>query len=96
MGWVFGIGEFDKFDGRAVFDDERDADAVGRAVARNQDFTASKLGGEIGHFKRDVRNLPGEIRDGASASKRIHLTPDSQCWASKLISSVQPANSLIR
>src|ERR1700733_14703768 len=28
------------------------------AVRRNQDFAASKLGGEISHFKRDVRNLP--------------------------------------
>src|SRR5271166_6167709 len=27
------------------------------------DFAASKLGGEISHFKRDVRNLPDEIRD---------------------------------
>jgi len=30
---------------------------------RNQDFAASKLKGEISHFKRDVRNLPDEIRD---------------------------------
>ena len=60
-GWL--VGEFEQFNGRAVFDCERDADAVGWAVGRNQDFAASKLGGEISHFKRDVRNLPNEIRD---------------------------------
>ena len=58
-----GVGEFEQFDGGAVFDDERDADAVGWAVGRDQDFAAGKLGGEIGHFKRDVRNLPDKIRD---------------------------------
>ena len=60
---VVRVGEFEQFDGRAVFDYERDADAVGWAVRRNQDFAASKLGVEISHFKRDVRNLPDEIRD---------------------------------
>jgi hypothetical protein len=55
---VVGVGEFEQFDGRAVFDYECDADAVGWAVGRNQDFEASKLGGEISHFKRDVRNVP--------------------------------------
>jgi hypothetical protein len=62
-GRVVGVGEFEQFDGRAVFDYERDADAVGWAVRGNQDFAASKLGGEISHFKRDVRNVPDEIRD---------------------------------
>jgi hypothetical protein len=33
----------------AVFDDERDADAIRWAAGRNQDFAASKLGGEISH-----------------------------------------------
>jgi hypothetical protein len=60
---MVGVGEFEQFDGRAVFDYERDADAVGWAVGSNQDFAASKLGGEISHFKRDVGNLPDEIRD---------------------------------
>jgi hypothetical protein len=60
---MVGAGELEQFDGRAVFDYERDADSVGWAVGRNQDFAASKLGGEISHFKRDVRNLPDEIRD---------------------------------
>ncbi len=60
---VVGVGEFEQFDGRAVFDYECDADPIGWAVWRNQDFAASKLGGEISHFKRDVRNLPDEIRD---------------------------------
>src|SRR6202042_1557552 len=59
---MVGVGEFEQFDGRAVFDYERDADTVGWAVGGNQDFAASKLGGEIRHFKRDVRNLPEEIR----------------------------------
>ena len=59
-GWV---GEFEQFDGRAVFDYERDAHAVGWAVGRNQDFAASQLGGEISHFKRYVRNSPDEIGD---------------------------------
>jgi hypothetical protein len=62
-GRMVGVGEFEQFNGRAVFDDERDADAVGWAVGRNQDFAASKLGGKISHFKRDVRNSPDEIRD---------------------------------
>jgi len=57
------VGEFEQFDGRAVFDYERDPDAAGGAVGRNQDFAACKLGGEISHLKRDVRNLPDEIRD---------------------------------
>jgi len=60
---VVRVGEFEQFDGRAVFDYERDADAVGWAVRRNQDFAASKLGVEISHFKRDVRKVPDEIRD---------------------------------
>src|SRR5277367_4676984 len=60
---MVGVGEFEQFDGRAVFDYERYTDAVGRAIGRNQDFAASKLGGEISHFKRDVRNLPDEIGD---------------------------------
>src|ERR1700683_644436 len=62
-GRVVGVGEFEQFDGRAVFDYERDADAVGWAVRSNQDFAAGKLGSEISHFKRDVWNLPDEIRD---------------------------------
>jgi hypothetical protein len=62
-GWVVGVGEFEQFDRRAVFDYERDADAVGWAVRWDQDFAASKLGGEIRHFKRDVRNVPDEIGD---------------------------------
>ena len=33
-------------------------------------FRASKLGGEISHFKRDVRNLPDEIRD-----RRVRFEP---------------------
>jgi hypothetical protein len=60
---MVGVGEFEQFDGRAVFDYEGDADTVGWAVGRNQDFASSKLGGEISHFKRDVGNLPDEIRD---------------------------------
>src|SRR5271155_5014690 len=60
---MVGVGEFEQFDGRAVFDYERYTDAVGRAIGRNQDFAASKLGGEISHFKRDVRNLSDEIGD---------------------------------
>ncbi len=60
---MVGVGEFEQFNGRAVFDYERDADAVGWAVWRDQDFAASKLGDEIIHFKRDMRNLPDEIRN---------------------------------
>jgi hypothetical protein len=37
------VGEFEQFDGRAVFDYERDADAVGWAVGRDQDFAANTL-----------------------------------------------------
>ena len=39
---MVGVGEFEQFDGRAVFDYERDADAVGWAVGSNQDFAASQ------------------------------------------------------
>ena len=60
---MVGVGEFEQFDGRAVFNYKRDTDAVRWAVRRNQDFAASQLRGEISHFKRDVRNLPDEIRD---------------------------------
>jgi len=60
---MVGVGEFEQFDGRAVFDYERDADTVGWAVGKNQDFAAGKLRGEISHFKRDVRNSPDKIRD---------------------------------
>src|SRR5580658_700469 len=58
---MFGVYEFEQFDRRAILDDERDADTVGWAVRRNQDFAAGKLGGEVGHFKRDVRHSPDEI-----------------------------------
>jgi hypothetical protein len=74
---MVGVGEFEQFDGRAVFDYERYADTLGWAVGRNQDFAASKLGGEISYFKRDVRNLPDRSGTAASASKRIHSTPNS-------------------
>ncbi len=60
---MFGVGEFEQFDGRAVFDDERDADTVRWAVRGNQGFAASKLGGEVGHFKRDMRHSPDEFRN---------------------------------
>jgi hypothetical protein len=81
-GGMIGVGEFEQFDGRAVFDDERDADPLGWAVGRNQDFAAGEFGGEIRHFKRDVPNLTcgtWRTRSGtaASASKRIHSTPNS-------------------
>jgi hypothetical protein len=36
---MVGVGELEQFDGRAVFDYERDADAVGWAVGRNQEPT---------------------------------------------------------
>jgi hypothetical protein len=58
---MFGVGKFEQFDGRAVFDDECNADTVRWAVRRNQDFVASKLGRKVGHFKRDVRHSPDEI-----------------------------------
>ena len=58
---MFGVGEFEQFDWRLVFDDERDADTLGRAVRRNQDFAASKLGGKVVHFKRDVWHSPDQI-----------------------------------
>jgi hypothetical protein len=45
---MFGVCEFEQFDRRAILDDERDADTVGWAVRRNQDFAAGKLGGEVG------------------------------------------------
>jgi hypothetical protein len=74
---VVGVGEFEQFDGRAVFNYERDTDAVGWAVRRNQDFAASQLGGEISHFKRDVRNLPNEIGDRRVRFETHPLSPNS-------------------
>ena len=58
---VVGVGEFEQLDGRAVFDDECNAHAVGRTVRSDQNFAAGNLGVEIVHFKRDVRNLPDQI-----------------------------------
>ena len=55
------VGEFKQFDGCAVLDYKRDADAVGWAVGRNQNFSANQFGVEISHFKRDVRNMPNQI-----------------------------------
>jgi hypothetical protein len=73
---MVGVGEFEQFDGRAVFDYERDADAVGWAVGRNQDFAARKLGGEISHYATcgTRRTRSGTA---ASASKPIYSTPNS-------------------
>ena len=64
-------------DGHAVFDYERDADAVRWSVRRNQDFAASKLGGEISDCKREMRNFPDEIRNRRVRLGRIHSTPNS-------------------
>jgi hypothetical protein len=76
-GSVVGVGEFEQFDGRAVFDNEHDADAVRRAVRRNQNFAANKLERDISHFKRDAWNMPDKIGDLRAGSKRIHSTPNS-------------------
>ena len=40
---MVGVGEFEQFDGRAVFDYERDADAVGWAVGRGSGFRGQHL-----------------------------------------------------
>lgn len=64
-GWMFGVGKFKKFDGRAVLDDNGDADAVGWAGRGNQDFAASKLGGKVSHFKQT----------GAATSTEISVRP---------------------
>lgn len=68
-GRVVGVGEFEQFDWRAVFDYRGGTDAVGWAVRRNQTFPASKLGDEVSHFKRDVRNVPDEIGNGCARCK---------------------------
>jgi hypothetical protein len=60
---MFRVCKFEQFDRRAVLDDERHADTVGWAVRRNEDFAAGKLGGKVGHFKRNVRHPPDEIRN---------------------------------
>ena len=41
---MVGVGELKELNGCAVFDDERDAHAVGWAVRRNQNFPAYQLG----------------------------------------------------
>ena len=58
---MLGVGKFEQFDWRAVFDDKCDADTIGWAVRRNQDFAASKLREEVGYFKRDMRHSPDKV-----------------------------------
>ena len=64
---MVGVGEFEQLDGRAVFDDERDADAVGWAISRNQDFAAAdyvidETADVVGSFPRADLEAPSGQR----------------------------------
>ena len=59
---MVGVGKFEQFNGRAVFDYERNADAVRWAVRRNLDLPASKPEARSA-TSRHVRKLPDEIRN---------------------------------
>jgi hypothetical protein len=77
---MFGVGEFEQFDRRAILDDERDADTVGWAVRLNQDFAAGQLGGEVGQTRRAPlsgrdREPPRPLRS-ASIPRRIRFSGD--------------------
>jgi hypothetical protein len=87
---MVGVGEFEQLDGRGVCDYERDADAVGWSVGRNQDFAANKLGGEISHFKRDLRNSQ---RDSAVLSNDELVRP-AQYRSAPLLVSVLASDGL--
>ncbi len=52
-----GVGELHQLNGSAVFDEEGDAHAGGRAVGRNQNFAAGQLGRKVIHFTSDMGHL---------------------------------------
>lgn len=58
---MVGIGELQKLNGCAVFEDERDAYAVGWAVGRNQNFPACQLGRKVTHLKSNMGHLPDQV-----------------------------------
>ena len=57
------VGELKQLNGCAVFDDERDAHAVGWAVRRNQNFPAYQLGRKVTHLKSYMWYLPDQLRN---------------------------------
>jgi hypothetical protein len=69
------VGEFEQFDRRAVFDYERDADAGRWAVGRNQDFAASKLGGEICHFNATCVGIPNIVSTSVAIGALLFPQP---------------------
>lgn len=58
---MVGVGELKQLNGCAVFDDERDAHAVGWAVRRNQNFPAYQLGRKVTHLKSNMWYLPDQL-----------------------------------
>src|SRR5580658_3678255 len=58
---MVGVGKLEELNGCAVFDDERDAHAVGWAVRRNQNFPAYQLGCKITHLKSNMWHLPHQL-----------------------------------
>ena len=55
------VGELKELNGCAVFDDERDAHAVGGTVRRNQNFPAYQLGRKVTHLKSNMWHLPDQL-----------------------------------
>ena len=58
---MVGVGELQQLNGCAVFDDERDAHAIGWAVRRNQNFSASQFGCKVTHLKSNMWHLPDQL-----------------------------------
>ena len=67
MVWV---GELHQLNGRAVFDDERDAHAVRWAIRRNQNFPTHQLSRKVTHLKRNVWHLPDQL-----GNRRVRFEP---------------------
>ena len=64
--------EFEQFDRRASLDDERDADSVGWAVRRNQNFAPASSEERSVTLNATCATLRTRSGTAASASKRIH------------------------
>ena len=60
---MVGVGELHQLDGCTVFDDKRDAHAMGWAVRRNQNFSAYQFGRKVTHLKSNMWHLPDQLGD---------------------------------
>ena len=67
---MIGIGELKQLNRCAVFDDERNAHAVRRAVRRNQNFPAGQLGSKVTHLESNVWYLSDQLEN-----RRVRFEP---------------------